>query len=609
MPYFYIQLPPNEGQEFIKELRDELNERQLSDMNDSNGIKVAILSIEPVQLQSIMQYNTKLETFLRINIALPTLVPTARKLLENWSNIYNFTTYESNIPFVLRYMVDRNISGGTWIKIEPNTYTICKKNEYTTRSQIELHISYKDIISCDTYDNKYANIVPLRVLSFDIECSGRRGHFPTPDKDSVIQIATCLSLSNSLDIPIYKSVHTLNTCSPINGAHIHSFDTEEELLNNWQQLFLELDPDIITGYNIINFDFPYLLERASILKINTFPYFGKLYSQPTRIRKTTFSSRAVGKQESKELNIEGRIQFDLLLALRRDYKLRSYTLNAVSAEFLKQQKEDVHYSIITDLQNGDQETRKRLAEYCLKDSILPLRLMKKLMFLVNYIEMARVTGVPINYLLNRGQSIKVYSQILRHSRYDNTIVPVLQRSSNDNKYEGATILEPKRGYYSDPIATLDFASLYPSIMMAHNLCYTTLTTSAVYQQLGDEYVTVTPTNDYFIKSNVRKGLLPRILEELLSARKNVKKQMKDETDPSVLAVLNGRQLALKLSANSVYGFTGAQIGQLPCIAISSSVTAYGRMMIEQTREYIEKTYTKSNNYEYVFIIIILYILY
>lgn len=99
--------------------------------------------------------------------------------------------------------------------------------------------------------------------------------------------------------------------------------------------------------------------------------------------------------------------FILIQILLRDYKLRSYTLNAVSYHFLQEQKEDVHHSVITDLQNGNEQTRRRLAVYCLKDAYLPLRLMDKLMAVVNNVEMARVTGVPITYLLTRGQQVKV----------------------------------------------------------------------------------------------------------------------------------------------------------------------------------------------------------
>lgn len=113
-----------------------------------------------------------------------------------------------------------------------------------------------------------------------------------------------------------------------------------------------------------------------------------------------------------------------------------------------------------------------------------------------------------------------------------------------------------------------------------------------------EDVTVTPINHRFVKGSVRQGLLPRVLAELLGARKKAKKEMKEATDPLLASVLNGRQLALKISANSVYGFTGATVGQLPCLEISSSVTSFGRQMIEKTKQTVEETYTIANGYAY-----------
>ena len=165
-------------------------------------------------------------------------------------------------------------------------------------------------------------------------------------------------------------------------------------------------------------------------------------------------------------------------------------------------------------------------------------------------------------------------------------------------YEGATVIEPKMGYYTDPIATLDFASLYPSIMMAHNLWYSSLIPFEEVKNYNPDDYEKTPNGDYFIKKSKHSGILPEILEELLAARKQAKKELAEATDPFMQAVLNGRQLALKISANSVYGFTGAQAGQLPCLEISSSVTAYGRQMIEGTKKIVEETYNVRNGYEF-----------
>ena len=112
----------------------------------------------------------------------------------------------------------------------------------------------------------------------------------------------------------------------------------------------ETDPDVITGYNIVNFDLPYLLNRATTLKVSNFPFLGRIKDDKSTVSTTTFQSRAYGKRENKVINIAGRVQFDLLHILLRDYKLRSYTLNSVSYHFLQEQKEDVPHSIIADLQ-------------------------------------------------------------------------------------------------------------------------------------------------------------------------------------------------------------------------------------------------------------------
>jgi DNA polymerase delta subunit 1 len=133
-------------------------------------------------------------------------------------------------------------------------------------------------------------------------------------------------------------------------------------------------------------------------------------------------------------------------------------------------------------------------------------------------------------------------------------------------------------------------------MIAHNLCYTTLLRNKENCN-PDDYIQ-TPSGNYFVKNTVRRGILPEILENLLKARKRAKEMMKEEKDPFRYKVLDGRQLALKMSANSVYGFTGAQVGKLPCLEISQSVTAFGRTMIEKTKQFVESKFTIANGYPF-----------
>lgn len=210
-----------------------------------------------------------------------------------------------------------------------------------------------------------------------------------------------------------------------------------------------------------------------------------------------------------------------------------------------------HQEITPHWQRSDQ-TRSRLAVYCLKDAWLPSRLISKLLVDVQYIQMANVTRVPINFLVSKGQGVKVQAQLYAaaaasHPPYILPYMPI--RGSGEVAYEGAHVFDPKRGYYTDPIVTLDFASLYPSIMQAHNLCYSTHLLKGPGDMPDDQWIR-TPTGDCFVKPEVRKGLLPQILEGLLSARKEAKRAMFAETDPFKKSVLDGRQLALKVSANS-----------------------------------------------------------
>ena len=178
------------------------------------------------------------------------------------------------------------------------------------------------------------------------------------------------------------------------------------------------------------------------------------------------------------------------------------------------QREDVHHSIISDLQAGSDADRHRLAVYCLKDAILPQRLMDKLSVLINYVEMARVTGVPVSFLISRGQQIKVFSMILRKCRDVDLLVPTLKKSGpqSDEGYEGATVLDPIKSYYEIPIATLDFASLYPSIMQAYNLCYSTMLSPQEATRIDPSKFKRSENGHNFVHSSVKKGILPTILE-------------------------------------------------------------------------------------------------
>lgn len=604
--YFYVAAPINFHKEDCEPYKVFLESECQKQFNQHSAV---INSVQMTMRENILRFQGNQKSpYLKIIVNDPKFINRVRKLVQmgdaNYKQLWpvrkdGILTFD-NIAYVLRFMIDTKVAGMSWVEVPAGKYRLISPRDQHSNCQIEAQMDYHDLIAHSS-EGEYAKLAPLRILSFDIECAGRKGVFPEAHIDPVIQIANVVTRYGEQK-PFVRNVFCMDTVSPIVATQILSFQNEGDMLMRWRDFVEEVDPDVIIGYNTSNFDFPYLLDRAKHLKLQRFPYWSRLKTVQSKVESSNFSSKQLGNRDTKTTNTNGRLQLDLLQLIQRDHQLRSYTLNSVCAHFLKEQKEDVHHSMITELYNGDSNSRRRLAVYCLKDAYLPQRLLDKLMCLVNYTEMARVTGVPFNYLLSRGQQVRFISQLFRKALDHQLIVPDLpNQGDNGDQYEGATVIEPKRGYYKQPVATLDFASLYPSIMQAHNLCYTTWLDKHTVEKLKmkkDEDYIVTPNGDMFATVKTRKGLLSQILEELLGARKRARKELAIETDPFKKAVLHGRQLALKVSANSVYGLTGATNGKLPCLAIASSTTSFGRQMIEKTKAEVEAKYNIANGYSH-----------
>ncbi|OIR58514.1 MAG: DNA polymerase delta catalytic subunit [Amphiamblys sp. WSBS2006] len=566
--------------------------------------KDKIDSITVVYGKNFYGYNIEREVFLKIKAHdLQTAVSVRKHTTEvgvvlktdKTPETIFLSSFEAGIPSVLRFMIDTEMTGMCWITLPQNKYTeIWKK---TTRCEMEVSIDAADMI-CHDSAGEWSAIGPIKILFFDIECTGRGGAFPEAQKDPVIQIGNEITVNGETESR--KDLFALKGCSDIPGVAVHGFEKEEDLLLAWKEYVCQTNPDMIVGYNINNFDLPYLFERAEALKVSKFRQLGRVVGKNAEMKKSVFQSSAYGTRISHDFKIQGRIVFDIFQVIQRDFKLRSYSLNSVSSHFLKKQKEDVKHTIIGKLQTGNSETRKRIGTYCMRDVSLTRELTDKLMLVYNYSEMARVTGIPFAYVLQRGQQVRVMSRLLRTARGQSFYIPDIRGSGSEEQYEGATVIEPKKGYYNTPITTLDFVSLYPSIMISNNLCYTThIPDKRPAPELGlsSASLETTPCGDVFVSADVRRGVVPEVLRSLLGARAKAKAELQKETDPFKRAVLNGRQNALKLCANSVYGFTGASNGILPCLAISRSTTAYGRAMIEMTREIVMRRFTTENGYK------------
>ena len=297
-------------------------------------------------------------------------------------------------------------------------------------------------------------------------------------------------------------------------------------------------------------------------------------------------------------------------------------------------KDDVTPQDIFRMTNEGPAERAIIAKYCIQDCNLVHHLMNKIDVMTGYIEMAKICSVPISFLVLRGQSIKLTSFIAKKCREKRTLMPVIERSFGNESYEGAICLPPKCNLYLDnPVACLDYSSLYPSSMISENLSQDSKVWTKefdlagqlvretgvkdpsgnyIYDSLpGYEYVNVT-YDTYKWVPNQRgraiktlngtkicrfaqpkdgiKAIMPTVLEELLAARKATRKLAEATEDPFMANILDKRQLGYKVTANSLYGQCGAKTSTFYDVDIAASTTATGRKLLTYGKRIVEEVY-------------------
>jgi DNA polymerase elongation subunit (family B) len=300
-------------------------------------------------------------------------------------------------------------------------------------------------------------------------------------------------------------------------------------------------------------------------------------------------------------------------------------------------KDDVTPQDIFRLSKGSDADKAIVAKYCIQDCNLVHHLMNKIDVITGYVEMSRICSVPISFLVFRGQGIKLTSYVAKKCREKDTLMPDLDKSGSGDGYEGAIVLPPKCAMYIDnPVACVDYSSLYPSSMISQNYSHDSKVWSKEYDLQGNliretgekdrsgnfiydnlpgyEYINIEfDTFKYLrpvgkpksreVKTKVgkkicrwaqlpdnKKSIMPSILEELLDARANTRKKAKSESDPFMQNILDKRQLGYKVTANSLYGQCGARTSTFFEQDVAASTTATGRMMIIYAKRIIEEVY-------------------
>ena len=483
---------------------------------------------------------------------------------------YQFSTYNANIDPLLQFFHFTEINPCGTIKIENYTET---KVRYS-RCIHEYNVDFKNIVESEQKVSEDS----LMHCSFDIETYSVDNSFPQPDipENVITHIGAVFNKSDKYIFSLF--------CEPTDQENVkhYTFDSEKELLEKFLEVFIEKDPDILYQYNGDKFDGNYIYTRMKYCLVDL-DKMSRLKNTPLTIKTDSFTSSAYGTSFYKKLIIPGVINFDVLTYFQRNFKEDSYKLDDISKKYLNNQKNEMTVKeMFESYRFKDYKLARKVAEYCLKDCILPQMLVEKFNIYTSLQSMANVCIVSIGYLLYRGQQIKAYSQISSYSLKKDYIIPdtVLKE---DCGFEGATVLEPQVGVHTDPILVLDFASLYPSIIRGHNLCYSSIVLDNNYLNLeGYKYSTFNGIT--FVQNNV--SILPDLLENMAKSRKYEKKLM-GKTSGLQKEIHNMNQNAYKISMNSVYGFLAAQT--LQCKKIASTVTYIGRQMILETEKQVHKT--------------------
>jgi len=797
-PFYYIKVPNNfnrvQLQHFLNYIESSYALRDFTNPLARENGKHKSRVVEKKDLFGFR--NGKQYKFIQLVFNNYSALMKSRYLFKKATTIPNVTTcptkfklYESNFEPFMRYCHIKDILMAGWIRIPKGKYRTTRDSATT---QVEVSIDRRSVVSL----REIQDISNFLQASWDIEVYSHDRTFPDPEfkiRDSggaivypneIFQIATTYRYTNDKDTLI-KHLLTLKHCSKIDDPNVivEECKDEKELIQRWVEIVSRMDPDIFYTYNGDSFDCMYLIERAVLCGLaskkktgsktvysgHVLKKLSRMTEKQAEMKREYFSSSAYGDSEFNRIYIPGRLNYDLLIHYKRGMKkYSSYKLDNIASEILKENKNDVSAKdIFNYYESGDPDKIKTIAEYCIQDTALLQKLVDKQLILTNIMQLANVTFVPIGFLTTRGQTIKVFSQVLRKARQmdflvphtnfnedaypihlklkephpfddyeklirdktyieidpgsqgnkrikisgrlseivDDTTIVILSdteiekefynirfkyKSKNydisrmwsnedavDDSFTGATVLEPTCGFFNDNIAVLDFASLYPTIMISRNLCYSAFVMDSKYldipgvnyetiawddkveyklrqtcqaigksgkskgevcgkqayfeitNELGitgyycrihdpekktrssDEkfqkrdvsynYTVVQPHIDPDTGEIVNKGVLPALLEELYAERKRVKREMAEaaKTGNKLLEdILNSTQLAIKVSLNSTYGFLGRGQGNLILKELGSIVTAVGRMLIEQSKEYAEGeflNYIKQNN--------------
>ncbi len=522
IPYFYL-LPGNTS----------INKADVKAASIANpdGSFIEAVKIEEVEMELL----GKKHKLFKIFLTNPKDVPRFSSTLQQFG-----TCYENDIPFWKRYLIDKNLS--------PIQLTIVK-----------YHLEGQELLIDEIHSEDRESDVKLECLSFDIETYNPLG-VPRENKDPVIMISyTC------------KGESAVLTSKQIDRKFVKNLGNEKALIQEFISTIKRLNPDIIAGYNSSNFDIPYLMKRAKALgiKFDICRYEGE---EPRLEHHGLISA----------VKIPGRINLDVYNVARfvatvgaseKVIKVNSFKLYEVYHAISGKDKNMVEKTAIWKLWDDNGKDTEELADYSLSDALSLHELYE--FFIPIELEVSKVSRMTLGEASISTTSQMVEFMLMHNAVLRNQVIPnrpseyeITERLSRP--YEGAYVMTPDAGIY-EKIMVYDFRGLYPSIIIAHNID----PSSVCSENCEDCYDA--PEGTKFRKQPM--GIIPVLLKMLIEERSAVKKLFKKEPDNKALAA---RSTALKIIANSFYGYLGYARSRWYSRECAAEVTAYGRLYIHKT---------------------------
>jgi DNA polymerase I len=478
---------------------------------------------------------------LKVNVVHPQEVPKLREVVKNLSQVEEI--YEHDILFVRRYLIDKDLRPLTWVEVEG----------MPENGDVRL-INFSPI---------EGEAPEMKVLAFDTEVYNPRGA-PRSEKDPIIMVSLASNTGLRKVLTWKRSDKSLE--------YVEVLKNERETLKRFCEIVNEEDYDIILGYNSDNFDFPYLRDRVKRLGMDL----------PLGRRDAKLEMK--GRRGLKEARIRGRPHLDLYHIIRRSVKLSSYVLENVVKELLGYEKEKIPGENLWKYWDAGGEKLEKLLEYSMEDAEAALRLGEK--FLPLQYELTKMVQQPLFDVSRMTAGQLVEWLLMKEASRSGEIIPnrpagiEYSRRMKDT-YLGGYVREPKKGIVED-VAVFDFRSLYPSVIVTHNIDPSTLIEN---DGDGEE----APGLGYRF-TRERRGFIPQILQGLIHRRAEIKRDMVKAERPGKKGILDAKQRALKLLANSFYGYMGYPRARWYRRKCAESVTAYARMYIQRVMRIAEEDF-------------------